>query len=525
IPKDGVPNEVQTFNFCMSDVDKNKPQESVECVQEPRLSSGVLQLNCLAPVQNKITIYGTGDNPVKTPAQAEEELRSPSAKVIKPSRPLLGKRPAVRKTPQVNKDPVPERKRSTPMNPAWVIRKKSNIICQQPYRDRVIHLLALRSYKKPELLIRLQRDGVNRKDKNSLGPILNQVRSRGVVCVGVPLSADFIFKEIRKDWPGYSEIDKQSLELILSRKLNPSQNATSTSQVKSPETFNCDDLKFLLLQKCPLDSHYIYPVRRKIRISRIASRDGALMKRGSSSAFLKKASATTPPRPSAATTTPKPLWPALLSTSRPLQSANPSSGSIPEKQETQDLPVHCSSQKNWSLIWNQQQKCTSTVPYGTHVPTAEGAPECSEKQQKDDLKEKETASLEMSPGLKPDEGFKESCTASTNYSLSSEEPDYTIRYVDIVSCEQRESYKSDFDAEYGEYRHLHAQVESVTQRFLKLDAQRKLLSSGTKEYEMLQSEILEEYRKVQESTPSYYEVKRRCEYLHNKLSHIKRLVA
>lgn len=64
------------------------------------------------------------------------------------------------------------------MNPANTIRKthSSSSVSQRPYRDRVIHLLALKAYKKPELLARLQKDGVNQKDKNSLGAILQQVR-------------------------------------------------------------------------------------------------------------------------------------------------------------------------------------------------------------------------------------------------------------------------------------------------------------------------------------------------------------
>lgn len=67
------------------------------------------------------------------------------------------------------------------MNPANTIRKthSSGSVSQRPYRDRVIHLLALKAYKKPELLARLQKDGVNHKDKNSLGAILQQVRLVG----------------------------------------------------------------------------------------------------------------------------------------------------------------------------------------------------------------------------------------------------------------------------------------------------------------------------------------------------------
>lgn len=58
------------------------------------------------------------------------------------------------------------------------------------------------------------------------------------------------------------------------------------------------------------------------------------------------------------------------------------------------------------------------------------------------------------------------------------------KYIAIVSYEQRQSYKDDFNAEYDEYRSLHARMENVTRRFMKLDAQRKLLSPGSKEYQV-----------------------------------------
>lgn len=74
-------------------------------------------------------------------------------------------------------DVVPERKRSTPINPANTIRKclSNNPVSQRPLRDRIIHLLALKPYKKLEVLGRLQRDGINQKDRNSLGTTLQQV--------------------------------------------------------------------------------------------------------------------------------------------------------------------------------------------------------------------------------------------------------------------------------------------------------------------------------------------------------------
>ncbi|NXG60293.1 ELL2 factor, partial [Hemiprocne comata] len=124
----------------------------------------------------------------------------------------------VRRAPQGIPDVVPGRKRSTPMNLANTIRRTQtqSTMSQRPYRDRVIHLLALRNYKKPELLARLQKDGVNQKDKNCLGITLQQVANLNPKDNSYSLK-DYLFKDIQKDWPGYNEIDKQSLELILSR--------------------------------------------------------------------------------------------------------------------------------------------------------------------------------------------------------------------------------------------------------------------------------------------------------------------
>ncbi|KFQ39310.1 RNA polymerase II elongation factor ELL2, partial [Mesitornis unicolor] len=124
----------------------------------------------------------------------------------------------VRRPPQSSTDIAPQRKRSMPMNPATTVRKTpvQNVVFQRPYRDRVIHLLALRSYKKPELLARLQKDGISQKDRNSLGTILLQVANLNPKDNSYSLK-DSMFKDIQKDWPGYNDIDKQSLEFILFR--------------------------------------------------------------------------------------------------------------------------------------------------------------------------------------------------------------------------------------------------------------------------------------------------------------------
>ncbi|XP_062369840.1 RNA polymerase II elongation factor ELL2-like, partial [Cinclus cinclus] len=88
---------------------------------------------------------------------------------------------------------------------------------RRPYRDRVIHLLALRTYKKPELLARLQRDGVMQKDKGTLGKILQQVANLNLKDNSFSLK-EHLFPTLQTDWPGYTEIDRENLKLILARK-------------------------------------------------------------------------------------------------------------------------------------------------------------------------------------------------------------------------------------------------------------------------------------------------------------------
>lgn len=54
----------------------------------------------------------------------------------------------------------------------------------------------------------------------------------------------------------------------------------------------------------------------------------------------------------------------------------------------------------------------------------------------------------------------------------------------MVSIDQRQSYKDDFNAEYDEYRLLHARVENITRRFTQLDAKCRKMTPGTKEYQV-----------------------------------------
>ncbi|XP_036041959.1 RNA polymerase II elongation factor ELL3 [Onychomys torridus] len=105
-----------------------------------------------------------------------------------------------------------------------------------------------------------------------------------------------------------------------------------------------------------------------------------------------------------------------------------------------------------------------------------------------------------------------------------EVPDYLLQYRAIHSTEQQQAYEQDFETDYAEYRILHARVGAASQRFTELGAEIKTLQRGTPEHKVLEDKIVQEYKKFRKRYPSYREEKHRCEYLHQKLSHIKGLI-
>ncbi|XP_062313497.1 RNA polymerase II elongation factor ELL2 [Osmerus eperlanus] len=742
IPRTDNLNGSHNFDFYLSNVGKDNPQGSFEGIQQYVSSSGKAHLTSLGTIQDKVTVCATNDSYQVTRermTQAEEDTRKRGTKVIKPGGQFRGKQVHIRKPAPSAPDPVPERKRSTPINPANTIRKclANNPVSQRPYRDRVIHLLAMRSYKKLEVLARLQRDGMSQKDRNSLGSTLQQVANLNPKDNAYSLK-DFIYREVQRDWPGYSEDDRVQVDRLLARKLGLPPLGNSSGSPK-------DDVP-LSPQKRQPDFDFIDPLMpKKPRISHLSNR-GPPVPAPTTTAL------STSPRHSPVTTKRSSLLPASAtvigphvpvshqppvshhhhsqhhSHPHPGPGSNSNSPSTPEGRGTQDLPVDQSSscrdpspspsrsplsgrtsqdryrppvqtsrapasspsrspmsaaaldgyrppvqarapspspsrspmpghnlqdryrppvqtrapaslpsptrspvlnrnnedryrpptqgpgssispsrsptsgRSLQALSPNQSQSPASgRTPQDRYRPPAQ-APSTSSStspslqprtsltvtssvvtttppspsinnnssskklkkakkhKEKDKVREKVSekrkeregqasgpSGVQAEEGQKPkkrhrheaeerttpaiaknpnlDQNSKERPGHSTDLSSTTVMPDYIAKYTPLVSMDQRQSYKDDFNDEYDEYRVLHARVESTTRRFTQLDAQSRRLPPGTKEYQEVHEEVLKEYKKMKQHRPNYHEEKQRCEYLHNKLAHIKRLIA
>ncbi|XP_066501740.1 RNA polymerase II elongation factor ELL2 isoform X2 [Hoplias malabaricus] len=563
IPKMDVSDGSHTFDFYLSNIGKDNPQGSFECIQQYVSSSGVSHLSFLGTVEEKITVRATNDSYQVTRdrmTQVEEDTRKRSTKVIKPGVPFRGKIAQIRKPAPSAPDPVPERKRSTPMNPANTIRKclTNNPVSQRPYRDRIIHLLALRSYKKLEVLARLQRDGVNQKDRKSLGSTLQQVANLVPKDNSYTLK-DFLYREVQRDWPGYSEDERIQVDRILARKLGRTADSLpSSSSPKDPSS----------PQKHQPEGDFIDPLMlKKPRISHFSNRGSPSSSECRTPSDVKRAA----PRVNAACPGPSSQPPV----SHPPSGSNTNSPSTPEGRGTQDLPVDQSSTCGEESEHYAPHTLTPSPPRQTNptcsstsvssssvLPASSMSPAASSsKKQKKSMKHKDKErKKEKDRGRHRERQVEETKRPRKRIRTEAEEryvpatvhspasdseshgkhrtsqsdftdistpviPDYIAKYTAVVSMDQRQSYKDDFNSEYDEYLVLHAHVEGIMRRFTQLDMQCKRLVPGTKEYQEVHEEVLQEYKKMKRHNPKYHEEKQRCEYLHNKLAHIKRLIA
>ncbi|MBZ3874939.1 MARVEL domain-containing protein 2 [Sciurus carolinensis] len=87
-------------------------------------------------------------------------------------------------------------------------------------------------------------------------------------------------------------------------------------------------------------------------------------------------------------------------------------------------------------------------------------------------------------------------------------PDYVAKYPVIQTEDERERYKAVFQDQFSEYKELSAEVQAVLRKLDELDSVMSRLPQHSENRQ----------------DPSFLEKKERCEYLKNKLSHIKQRI-
>ncbi|XP_014661727.1 PREDICTED: RNA polymerase II elongation factor ELL2-like [Priapulus caudatus] len=348
---------------------------------------------------------------------------------------------------------------SAPSNSFQRASTQNSEVMKRPYRERVIHLLAVRSYRKPELLARLMKDGIREKDKNVLSTILSQT---AVMKDNIYSLARGLYQtDVDPSWPFYTETDKQLLKRRMPQNLTPPAGGEHEPTV-SP--------------------------------SRVERKSPGVTVRTSPSSTTGG-----PHAPSRLLSEKRPCpVVAHLQPSRQEISARPW-GSHRLAAPARAHPFHRGGGAAVSTTVSTSAKVTSTKPAG----------------------EVRTASPDSQEGSQ--ENYHNGCSAErTTPTSTSDIPDYQTKYTVITLAEQRAEYKAEFNAQYEEYRELHATIDKVSKKFAQLEDKLKESLKGSPEYLKTQKEIRKEYRA--NKNDSYVGQKKRLQYLHHKLAHIKSLV-
>ncbi|CAL9696389.1 unnamed protein product [Knipowitschia caucasica] len=560
IPRTESSSEAQGFTFYLSHVGRDNPQGSFDCIQQYITSEGSIQLDCLGGIQDKITVCATDDSYQKARenmAQVEEETRSRSAIVIKPGGRYVGKKVQIRKPAPGLSDIAPSRRTSRP-----VIISSGNVkkvlVQHRPLRERLVHFLALKPYKKPELILRLQKDGLSPSDKECLDSLLQQVANLNMKDNTFTLK-DIFYKEIQKDWPSYTEGDQQLLKRILFRKQTqaplpespPKEQPSSSPSQKRPAADFIDPLA----NKKPRISHLAGKATTPLN-GRLGPSNGKAEAQSGVSVSMSDSGVTSSIQPLPVLDIPRPFE-ALSDVSNdsshngrdcdshesaerlcPAPSLSSGTSTLSTPNISTSSPGHNAlnvAQNDTSTSFNKSKKKSKKHKDKDKDKTKsrERVKEKAEENQRKVHEERvpEPRECEENPdNLKnciPHRSTDINGTCNiTSIPLSTPElADYLLKYTVIGSSEQRQKYKNDFNAEYTEYRDLHARIEGVTRQFTVLDNELKQLQQGTDKYKTIHNQILQEYHTIKKTNPNYSQEKNRCEYLHNKLAHIKKLIA
>uniref|UniRef100_A0A8C9PSE0 Elongation factor for RNA polymerase II n=1 Tax=Spermophilus dauricus TaxID=99837 RepID=A0A8C9PSE0_SPEDA len=511
IPQPDCPEEARTFSFYLSNIGRDSPQGSFDCIQQYVSSHGDVHLDCLGSIQDKVTVCATDDSYQKareSMAQAEEETRSRGAIVIKPGGRYLGERwgearawgssGLVQARSRGAGSSRWHRQRGPPCSLSAL--SASPCLCTPPCMcsegpaSQAPCAVTAGSV--------LQVANVNAKD-------------------GTCTLRDCMYKDVQKDWPGYSEGDQQLLKRMLVRKLCQPQSTSLPGDPLAASPPGELGSSASPPQKRPQPPDFIDPLaNKKPRISHFAQRAQPALNGKLSVPNGREALLPTPGPPTSTDT--------LSSSAHLPPRLEPPRAHDPLTDVSNDLG-HSGQDSKQHLgtraLWGSGLPCPPLRPSwpGSHLGSAQHplCPAsvvwaCPSPAQ---------GSADTQQLCLPLAGLNGTCSSASVPSSTSETPDYLLKYAAISSSEQRQSYKNDFNAEYSEYRDLHARIEQITRRFTQLDAQLRQLSQGSEEYETTRGQILQEYRKIKKTNTNYSQEKHRCEYLHSKLAHIKRLIA
>lgn len=245
------------FTFSLSsNQDIEGPQGGFECVRQ----TGSKNLESLGAIPCKMRIQANDDVYETTRhrmAVAEENNKNKCTRVIKANGPDIGRKVKVkipgRTIPlpssyakhresttsiptsgssqpraSTNKPAAASNSSSNSNHPAATRNpeKKISDIMRRPLKERLIHVLALRPYKKPELYDRINKEGLRERERPIMTTILKQV---AYMRDNTYHLQRHIWNDVQEDWPFYTEQERTNLRRRKPQNLTPPGSSDGSS--------------------------------------------------------------------------------------------------------------------------------------------------------------------------------------------------------------------------------------------------------------------------------------------------------
>lgn len=377
-------------------------------------------------------------------------------------------------------------------------------IMKKTLRERLIHLLAVRPYKKPELILRINKDGIKEKDKKNISLLLREVAECKMNVYELKRT---MWNDVHEDWSFYTESDKVALKRRKPQNLTPPGSDTgSTSSGHSPSSTNpasppqiTNPLKRHGCYDPPPTSSY-EPSPKKNRVSNYKRPGGS----DSWSMGMSKS-------------------PGLVSGVSPRLSSSISGLQHNSVSPRLDLPydsVPDDSTPDWAQFHDGEPETGSR----NRSPVVEHSPEPKEVSHMSSPEPVENSPAGGSRASDNEQDMDQSHTPSHLMQLlQNENTDFLESYVPIENSEQRIRYKTEFNQYYAKYRSLHNVLDTVSKKFASLENRLREAKKGSQDFKAVKAQIVVEYER-NKNDKTYQEARSSFQYLHEKLAHIKKLV-
>ncbi|XP_071550671.1 RNA polymerase II elongation factor ELL2 isoform X2 [Panulirus ornatus] len=495
----GRSNGASKFTFSLQSIqDPDGPQGSFEFIKQ----FGTRALESLGPMVGKVWIQAKDDSYEKTRQSMEnakiknqmncvKEVKTNSGNPFVRQRPSYAKKstlvvPPPKKEvsaelPSNNKynhnasnsphrthsggtigNNPPAGKPPPPPPPSNVSARKTNPeLVKRPLRERIIQLLAVKNYRKPEILNRLYSDGVKEKDKRQMTSVLNSVSQ---VKENIHHLARHLWSEVREDWPFYTDKEKEVVKRMKPQSLTPPSSDSGHSPTSALPLSPSSSLQGV---KRPHEET-LDPTVKRVR---------------------------------------GPRWTSTRSSKSNDSRSEPNSDTNPESRlgfQPDNKSNSCSESKQ---VGSGRHHHQNERPYINGTTSPARKPSTSPISQSSPRHRLNGIHSHHSSGNhSPINGVTNGLTnghgnphhkmnghiksepSTPNSSPDSHHggedtnPEYQRNYTTIVSVEQRSRYKADFNRQYQEYLELHGFIKERTRPFVNLDERLKNETLGSDEY-------------------------------------------